>query len=273
MGGEKSICTKRQRAEQGSPPHGRGKVSIPVSGVSSIGITPAWAGKSSFPLAVLSDSGDHPRMGGEKGVPNLKVNRMPGSPPHGRGKVALAHVTALALGITPAWAGKSRKCTPSQPAGQDHPRMGGEKFSVVGGGLFYTGSPPHGRGKVTWRYKIMRNARITPAWAGKSQQLIGACSLRKDHPRMGGEKGLLQRSGCCRWGSPPHGRGKVKKILSNLRFAGITPAWAGKSFAGHDHHQRPWDHPRMGGEKLRWRLVAVAMRGSPPHGRGKVLFP
>ena len=52
--------------------------------------------------------------------------------------------------------------------------------------------------------------RITPAWAGKSQQWPHMCGRSWDHPRMGGEK--------TRWGffyahmigSPPHGRGKAR---------------------------------------------------------------
>ena len=52
---------------------------------------------------------------------------------------------------------------------------------------------------------------------------------------------------------------------------GITPAWAGKSII-HDRVFRcRQDHPRMGGEKPDAMHSCITSRGSPPHGRGKVI--
>ena len=50
-----------------------------------------------------------------------------GSPPRRRGKVLRELVRGHALGITPAWAGKSLFCFTAAVPIQDHPRMGGEK--------------------------------------------------------------------------------------------------------------------------------------------------
>ena len=50
----------------------------------------------------------NPRMGGEK-VLQLPVFQSPvGSPPRGRGKDELCHADNEIVGITPAWAGKSK---------------------------------------------------------------------------------------------------------------------------------------------------------------------
>ena len=87
---------------------------------------------------------------------------------------------------------------------------------------------------------------------------------------MGGEKS--SSSSLLRWGkgSPPHGRGKGSFLLAQRVCDGITPAWAGKSFHWHSLPMFHWDHPRMGGEKLKRLRKAYRGKGSPPHGRGKV---
>ena len=67
-------------------------------------------------------------MGGEKYKVYVYNTVDKGSPPHGRGKVdVLPEVHAL-IGITPAWAGKSIRCTSTTRLIRDHPRVGGEKL-------------------------------------------------------------------------------------------------------------------------------------------------
>ena len=70
------------------------------------------------------------------------------------------------------------------------------------------GSPPHGRGKDALLQGHLLVLRITPAWAGKSAKPAVSKLASKDHPRMGGEKAVVDRRGAVRQGSPPHGRGK-----------------------------------------------------------------
>ena len=91
---------------------------------------------------------------------------------------------------------------------------------------------------------------ITPAWAGKRAFFFLRMLLFWDHPRMGGEKWLLQ-------------------IFVPEPF-GITPAWAGKSFCDVSCNISIWDHPRVGGEKNIVRKASFDPQGSPPRRRGKV---
>ena len=115
----------------GSPPHGRGKgLASHVPALVSR-ITPAWAGKSHCAAERLSFLKDHPRVGGEKWCNVCNAYQRKGSPPRGRGKVALAHVASLALGITPAWAGKSDFFIACFHVPKDHPRVGGEKTKKI----------------------------------------------------------------------------------------------------------------------------------------------
>ena len=72
-------------------------------------------------------------------------------------------------------------------------------------------------------------------------------------------------------GSPPHGRGKESQHMFGNAADRITPAWAGKSELVPLPPVAPWDHPRMGGEKVACSMTSPVSMGSPPHGRGKVV--
>ena len=71
-----------------------------------------------------------------------------GSPPRMRGKAAAARAGLVAVGITPAYAGKRVWPCLTCFAHWDHPRVCGEKYGkllIVHG---EQGSPPRMRGKV-----------------------------------------------------------------------------------------------------------------------------
>ena len=91
-----------------------------------------------------------------------------------------------------------------------------------------------------------------------------------DHTRMGGEKVVESTLNVYCWGSPPRWRGKGDPGMYDLRWMGITPAWAGKRIAGTQQKKTAMDHPRVGGEKLSCKPLNLPVLGSPPHGRGKV---
>ena len=172
----------------GSPPRGRGKGANAHRAERTAGITPAWAGKSSLPGLQLLSGQDHPRVGGEKYAGRRHRGDLKGSPPRGRGKGQLHPWAAFHAGITPAWAGKSTWAPSFKDLLQDHPRVGGEKQKTGFSGLCYVGSPPRGRGKVPDAGFDLHISRITPAWAGKSQNFNGETDVIVDHPRVGGEK-------------------------------------------------------------------------------------
>ena len=91
-----------------------------------------------------------------------------GSPPRMRGKGLHHRADRGGSGITPAYAGKSkRRALPALSPG-DHPRMCGEKASEYTCPLISLGSPPHVRGKACATSRRACAAGITPACAGKS---------------------------------------------------------------------------------------------------------
>ena len=183
-----------------------------------MGITPALAGKRLSPVTPYNPPSDYPRMGGEKSDKATPCGYILGSPPHGREKVPVLLMLLVYIGITPAWAGKSRGKTPVLSPHGDHPRVGGEKKKSRRCCTSIGGSPPRGRGK-----------------AGHQSNQQTRC---KDHPRVGGEKCTQPRPAPTVTGSPPHRRGKDVTSAQAQSQVGITPAWAGKSLAS-----QPWSPP------------------------------
>ena len=175
MGGEKRVMLGIQGRDLGSPPRGRGKVSLSRFIGSRSRITPAWAGKRPFPAASQFLQKDHPRVGGEKHRAIFMGVDYEGSPPRGRGKAGLSPLLFRSMGITPAWAGKSWVISCFQLDSWDHPRVGGEKPNRILWSNFKQGSPPRGRGKAIIRMTTPKYPGITPAWAGKSFFWIVSC--------------------------------------------------------------------------------------------------
>ena len=64
-------------------------------------------------------------------------------------------------------------------------------------------------------------------------------------------------------------RGKAVFSTSVVHELGITPAYAGKSCSACHAKEKPWDHPRVCGEKPDFFFVLEIVLGSPPRMRGK----
>ena len=127
----------------------RGKAEESHQSFLPCGITPAYAGKSvCFGIVNVRDQG---------------------SPPPMRGKVLFFKELERDDRITPAYAGKSVLIVISSPSTKDHPRLCGEKTTRAQRQRTRLGSPPPMRGKVPHSFVHHLSTRITPAYAGKSQ--------------------------------------------------------------------------------------------------------
>ena len=105
------------------------------------------------------------------------------------------------------------------------------------------------RGKAQLTIRDQPSDRITPAYAGKSAGKKHRTSWSGDHPRLCGEKVVVQ---------------------SAEHFdQGITPAYAGKRSGATEKQIAHKDHPRLCGEKFFRRRQKFARLGSPPPMRGK----
>ena len=110
-------------------------------------ITPAYAGKSYQNQRGIRADRDHPRLCGEKLLNYVTARSSWGSPPPMRGKDI-------------EW----NRGFPNV----DHPRLCGEKAAFCVLSTRPVGSPPPMRGKAETSTRPPQNARITPAYAGKS---------------------------------------------------------------------------------------------------------
>ena len=208
--GEKSGVPDEQTADEGSPPHTRGKAVKTSSSLSAIRITPAHAGKSYHAGFEIEVHADHPRTRGEKSLAALLLGLVQGSPPHTRGKGYSNCYILKVRGITPAHAGKSRTEKRRRRYNEDHPRTRGEKSRKGEASVVSWGSPPHTRGKVRFVPVRLPVPGITPAHAGKSALWRRGSRRRGDHPRTRGEKSTGQEAQTSPRGSPPHTRGKAR---------------------------------------------------------------
>ena len=169
-------------------------------------ITPAYAGKSSPCTLRALSLRDHPRVCGEKQAAVALPQPVLGSPPRMRGKACLTLIIRLLLGITPAYAGKSTTAGRGRMPSRDHPRVCGEKNAASIWAICARGSPPRMRGKVICGHHLAHNPGITPAYAGKSSAHNAASVIRKDHPRVCGEKSTTSEDAGSLPGSPPRMR-------------------------------------------------------------------
>ena len=96
--------------------------------------------------------------------------------------------------------------------------------------------------------------------------------MQKYHPRVCGEKFILKFAFTPIEGSPPRVRGKAEEPTEEASCNGITPACAGKSSVNGSGKDSSEDHPRVCGEKIAGRYLAVCAIGSPPRVRGKGLY-
>ena len=167
-----------------------------------------------------------------------------------RGKVNALLQSVVTFGITPAYAGKSKRFNVMLGTRRDHPRLCGEKISRNCYNTCTKGSPPPMRGKAPSKAKEAASGRITPAYAGKSLLMLMVYATVKDHPRLCGEKTAPLPEICRQPGSPPPMRGKDDLRLLYSSCPRITPAYAGKSVPP--------------------AFSVSEMSGSPPPMRGKV---
>ena len=171
-----------------------------------------------------------------------------------------------AAGITPAYAGKSKREGGQERYQEDHPRICGEKDHRPNRPLRPAGSPPHMRGKGIQKRDGGVRVGITPAYAGKREVYFRAMHRPWDHPRICGEKSHERTHQAVNEGSPPHMRGKALLRERRHCVVGITPAYAGKREFTSGRCIALGDHPRICGEKqLDGLLCWVQLRITPAY--------
>ena len=187
MRGERTPAARRAASESGSSPHARGTLETSASVIVGWRFIPACAGNARRILSFQGEFG--------------------GSSPHARG-TRLAHSTgALNDRFIPACAGNaSSRSMPGTPS-TVHPRMRGERDSMIGIGFLIRGSSPHARGTPMGSRQAGPVRRFIPACAGNARFRGGADIVDAVHPRMRGERVIPKAILGGMTGSSPHARG------------------------------------------------------------------
>ena len=221
-------CGKQSSVRWAQPRLGGEKRDTRVTAYALPGIIPAHAGKSQYEYAAGVIDGDHPRSCGEKCVSMTGVGCRTGTSPLMRGNGPCLGVTPSSIRIIPAHAGKRRSPKLQALLDEDHPRSCGEKSLPAPVVIFWRGSSPLMRGKVSVDELLGRFMGIIPAHAGKSPMPDPRIDLIGDHPRSCGEK--IWRGVLCprQQGSSPLMRGKGAAGRRRVGNVGIIPAHAGK---------------------------------------------
>ena len=127
MRGEDRTRSKRCPTKTETPPHARGRLFHLNKKAAGLGNTPACAGKTSDLVKSENARRKHPRMRGEDCSSPAATNSAWETPPHARGRPALARTPCGGFRNTPACAGKTMP------------------LRLVLGALVET--PPHARGR------------------------------------------------------------------------------------------------------------------------------
>ena len=141
-------------------------------------------------------------------------------------------------GITPAYAGNTRRCCGSIWCFWDHPRIRGEHIKKNPRTPMRKGSPPHTRGTRFYLYLSRLYSRITPAYAGNTTKRFMPTFVFRDHPRIRGEHRSFNSYSSMIMGSPPHTRGTLFTHAYFIVQFRITPAYAGNTPAQNATSQR-----------------------------------
>ena len=255
----------------GSPPRMRGEPQGRLAAGMQSGITPAYAGRTRPRRAICSSHGDHPRVCGENQVFVRLDETGMGSPPRMRGERSIGSAGSVLIRITPAYAGRTGEWAFIGRHSTDHPRVCGENPDARLDSGFDDGSPPRMRGEPIIGLIGIFNLRITPAYAGRTDDKRLDRRRDRDHPRVCGENLFGDGGEFVPAGSPPRMRGEHAGGGWTSRRRRITPAYAGRTVPIVAFQFGFWDHPRVCGENLLSRLRVPSMRGSPPRMRGELV--
>ena len=128
----------------------------------------------------------------------------------------------------PAWAGEPSPSVPDHPAASVYPRVGGGTFAIRFGSSGSIGLSPRGRGNLRHPFRIIRQHRSIPAWAGEPIAYSADTRRIRVYPRVGGGTDTMLPPGANADGLSPRGRGNLIGAVVSATCYGSIPAWAGE---------------------------------------------
>ncbi len=190
----------------------------------------------------------HPRMRGERRGPAQTANVVDGSSPHARGTRLVALIDWVGGRFIPACAGNA--AAPGRNRGRVpvHPRMRGERPPSSVRPPWSGGSSPHARGTRQRGPLGPCRIRFIPACAGNANTNRKGTVLSAVHPRMRGERRILDALAWLESRFIPACAGTLHTLMLPIGGLRFIPACAGNA--------------------PDWRTADLDQPGSSPHARG-----
>ena len=176
----------------GSSPHARGTRPRSAWRLPAGRFIPACAGNAGQIRRRILPQPVHPRMRGERAESPKSVLPRSGSSPHARGTLSILVCLVCAGRFIPACAGNAATDKRGKSRKPVHPRMRGERHKFLGIVLPVAGSSPHARGTLIAGPVEHLGPRFIPACAGNAAQSQSVAHQRTVHPRMRGERHLVE---------------------------------------------------------------------------------
>ena len=146
--GAHSYCMSSLCLIMGSSPRVRGSLAFDVALINISGIIPAGAGLTRLICRIARAAWDHPRGCGAHDFSSCQTSSSLGSSPRVRGSPDFRRDAVDAVGIIPAGAGLTSRCSGSQSHFWDHPRGCGAHFCAAVQRFCAVGSSPRVRGSL-----------------------------------------------------------------------------------------------------------------------------
>ncbi len=266
--GEREPASPPMPAPIGSSPRVRGTVPsdrLPGTGWRFI---PACAGNGPTTTNAAPTWAVHPRVCGERRTFAKYLDAVNGSSPRVRGTDRGRIQRPAPARFIPACAGNGLFRQRRDPAAPVHPRVCGERSSVIVPRQPVAGSSPRVRGTVPVRWRRAGRSRFIPACAGNGAARSCPAARRAVHPRVCGERYEQERGITLRDGSSPRVRGTDWLPIPDIRVIRFIPACAGNGLERDFRTDRDPVHPRVCGERHVPRSRNCRPSGSSPRVRG-----
>ena len=257
----------------GSSPRMRGTPGCSNPSTTGERFIPAYAGNAAGRSKFDMNFTVHPRVCGERGGTSRSGVGPSGSSPRMRGTHVEDEVAGELRRFIPAYAGNARARAAAVLVAAVHPRVCGERTSPSCRCSRSGGSSPRMRGTLIFATVTGSIRRFIPAYAGNARSLRLRRYVGSVHPRVCGERLGRHAHPGRPSGSSPRMRGTRMAMWSfSMRRAArrgrFIPAYAGNALRPMMAVLRSSVHPRVCGERIAERRLAMCSGGSSPRMRG-----
>ena len=237
-------------------------------GRDAVRFIPACAGNAGQPGGRQAPEPVHPRVCGERSTLRAAATVATGSSPRVRGTPRGTGRGGSARRFIPACAGNAASARCGHRCAPVHPRVCGERQQQAGTQQPISGSSPRVRGTQQFVQAEAGSLRFIPACAGNATDPPYGVLEEAVHPRVCGERVIMLAAAPAAIGSSPRVRGTPVQVRGEVMADRFIPACAGNARPAIPGGSVKPVHPRVCGERHRWRQIPAPTCGSSPRVRG-----